>query len=178
MRRRSEARVESIDFSSPRRPEHEAAIADRPVVDTLEDELGPRVVAVRPPRERQTSIRALSRVADTDEPLWRPTAETPLATGLPGPGVVYLPRRRLPGPRAVLTAAHLDRMGRGGRIGGHPPEPVSSEIHQAPAAVDVRLEAVERRSRPVLGMASRQHDVVAPQQREPLVVEIVVGDDV
>ncbi len=178
MGRGAQALVGDVELEA-RGPAEGAEIAD-PLVrrHALEDEGRARIAARRRLQVIGIGIEALRGEADADQALRGAAAAAPESARLAGEGEMHLGGIGLPGARAGLAAAHLDDAGQAVVEGGAPVEAVAAEIHQPPAPGEIGIEGIEHGARVIFGMAAGDDRAIGREQRQPLAVDVLVGDDV
>src|SRR5713101_7297280 len=123
-------------------------------------------------------VEALADEADTGQRIGRATLAPPQPAIFAGEAVIVLADLGVPGARAVLAAPDLDDAIARRMIGDAPIETVAAHIHQPLAAPDPTVERLEHGQGIVFRMAAGQQHAVGADEIEPLLVQIVVRDDV
>ena len=132
---------------------------------------------LRPPIVRRV-VEPLADEPHARQRLRRSIVAPPQPAILAGETVIVLPNLGIPGARAILAAAYLDRAGPRRMISDAPIEPVATEIHQPPALTHPAIERIHHLQQLVFRMAAGHQHAIRPQQIQPLRVQVVIGDHI
>ena len=184
VRGRAQHRVDDVEFETRRAAADETEIAEFfVVIDPLEGPGDALVQAVRRARKIARDVEAFRRHADAGHRVQVAPAEAPHPAEFARALVVVLARIGPPSADAGFAAAHLGDDAAAlvlvaGMVRVDPVPRVGAHIHQPAAALGVVVERVELGARIVLGMRAGDDDVVVLDAGEPVVGDVLVGEDV